>query len=55
MNFKRRILVSAMACAPQEPLERRRRPEFTLASRLMTLDGQPVSYERFEAVNESAV
>jgi len=49
------ILVSAMASTSQELLERRRRPEFTLGSRLMTIDGQPVSRERFEAVNESAV
>jgi hypothetical protein len=28
---------------------------FTLASRVMTIDGQNVSSERFEAVNESAV
>jgi hypothetical protein len=49
------ILVSAMASTSHELLERRRRPEFTLESRLMTIDGQPASRERFEAVNESAV
>ena len=33
----------------------RKRPIFSLASRLMTIDGQAVPNNRFEEVNESAV
>ena len=49
------LLASALAQADPRPLERRKKPEFVLASRTMTIDGQPVSPERFEEVNESAV
>jgi hypothetical protein len=34
---------------------RRKAPVLTLASRVMTIDGQTVSHDRFEEVNESAV
>ena len=36
-------------------LERRRKPVFTLASRVMTIDGQTVPHDHFEEVNEPAV
>src|SRR5437868_11592600 len=49
------ILVSALAVSGPPLLARRTPPAFTLASRVMTIDGQPVPYDRFEEVNESAV
>lgn len=49
------LLVSALASTSTDLLTRRARPKFTLASRVMTIDGQTVSHERFEAVNESPV
>ena len=49
------LLVSALADIDPHLLARRNRPVFTLASRVMTIDGQPVSHDRFEEVNESAV
>jgi len=49
------ILASALASSARPLLAARRRPLFTLASRVMTIDGQTVSSDRFEAVNESAV
>jgi deoxyhypusine synthase len=49
------MLVSALATTSADNLARRTYPRFTLASRAMTIDGHPVSHERFEAVNESPV
>lgn len=49
------LIASALADIEPDLLAARRRPEFTLASRVMTIDGQPVSNDRFEEVNESAV
>ena len=49
------ILASAMATTAGPLLARRKRPVFTLTSRLMTIDGQVVANERFEEVNEPAV
>jgi deoxyhypusine synthase len=49
------LLASALTSSAPALLANRRRPMFTLASRVMTIDGQNVSSERFEAVNESAV
>jgi deoxyhypusine synthase len=49
------LLVSALAISCDESVARRRKPVFTLASRVMTIDGQPVPNDRFEEVNESAV
>jgi deoxyhypusine synthase len=49
------LLVSALASSSADLLARRTAPCFTLASRCMTMDGQVVSHERFEAVNESPV
>lgn len=49
------LLASALASSAPALVASRRRPTFTLASRVMTVDGQNVSSERFEAVNESAV
>ncbi|MGE3508007.1 MAG: deoxyhypusine synthase family protein [Vicinamibacterales bacterium] len=49
------LLVSALSSTARPLVARRRRPVFTLASRVMTIDGQTVSSDRFEAVNESAV
>lgn len=49
------LLVSALLSTSTELAERRVRPSFTLASRVMTIDGSPISHERFEAVNESPV
>jgi deoxyhypusine synthase len=49
------ILVSALARTAPPVLARRTIPEFTLASRVMTIDGQAVPSHRFEEVNESAV
>lgn len=49
------ILASALTSSARPLLAGRRRPVFTLASRVMTIDGQSVSSDRFEAVNDSAV
>jgi len=49
------FLVSALAATSAERVVHRVRPVFTLATREMTIDGQAVSPDRFEAVNESAV
>jgi deoxyhypusine synthase len=49
------LLASALAHIDREQLARRRRPVFTLASRVMTIDDQPLSSDRFEAQNEPAV
>jgi deoxyhypusine synthase len=49
------LLASALAHVDPQILARRRKPVFTLASRLMTIDGQAVSSDRFEEVNEPAV
>jgi len=49
------LLASALATSARPLLAARRKPEFTLASRVMTVDGQTVPPERFEGVNEPAV
>ena len=49
------LLASALAAIDPHVLARRDRPVFTLASSVMTIDGQPVPNDRFEEVNESAV
>ncbi len=49
------ILVSALATTAPPMLARRKAPLFTLASRVMTIDGQPVPHDHFEEVNEPAV
>src|SRR3954447_9757170 len=49
------LLVSALAATAPPLLARRRKPVFTLASRVMTIDGQSVPHDRFEEVNESAL
>lgn len=49
------ILASALAATAPPILASRRKPVFTLASSIMTIDGQPVPNDRFEEVNESAV
>jgi deoxyhypusine synthase len=49
------ILASALAVSAPPLLARRRAPVFSLASRVMTIDGQTVPYDRFEEVNEPAV
>jgi deoxyhypusine synthase len=49
------LLASALAQIDPAWLDRRRRPVFTLASPTMTIDGQPLSSDRFEAQNEPAV
>jgi deoxyhypusine synthase len=49
------LLASALACTAPPMLASRRRPLFTLESRVMTIDGHAVPYDRFEEVNESAV
>ena len=49
------LLASALATSARPVLAARRKPEFTLASRVMTVDGQTVPHERFEGVNEPAV
>lgn len=49
------LLVSALARIDPHVLARRKKPVFTLASRLMTVDDQAVPHDRFEEVNESAV
>ncbi len=49
------ILVSALAATAPPLLAVRKKPVFTLASRVMAIDGQSLSNDRFEEVNESAV
>jgi deoxyhypusine synthase len=49
------LLASALAVSSEPQAAARRKPAFTLASRVMTIDGQPVPNDRFEEVNESAV
>src|SRR3954447_16900410 len=49
------LLASALAISSGPPAAARRKPVFTLASHVMTIDGQPVPNDRFEEVNESAV
>jgi deoxyhypusine synthase len=49
------LLASALATTSASLLADRRRPEFTLAGRIMTVDGQTVPTERFEEVNAPAV
>jgi deoxyhypusine synthase len=49
------VLASALASTAPPLLARRKPPVFTLASRVMTIDGQKVPYDRFEEVNEPAV
>jgi deoxyhypusine synthase len=49
------ILVSALAKTAQPLLAQRKAPAFTLASRVMTIDGQPAPNDHFEEVNEPAV
>jgi deoxyhypusine synthase len=49
------ILASALASSAAPLVARRAAPVFTLASRVMSIDGQAVSCDRFEEVNEPAV
>src|SRR6266513_5455844 len=49
------LLVSALATTAAPLLAQRKPPVFTLASRVMTIDGLTVPSDRFEEVNESAV
>jgi deoxyhypusine synthase len=49
------ILASALASSAQELVARRKAPVFTLASRIMTIDGHAAPSDRFEGVNEPAV
>ena len=49
------LLVSALAHVDPHALAGRKKPVFTLASRLMTIDDQAVSSDRFEELNEPAV
>ena len=49
------ILASALAGSAPPVLARRHKPVFSLASRLMTIDGQTVPHDHFEEVNEPAV
>jgi deoxyhypusine synthase len=49
------ILASALAVTAPPVLARRIVPIYSLASRVMTIDGQTVPSDRFEEVNESAV
>jgi len=49
------LLASALATTAAPMLATRTMPVFTLASRVMTVDGQTVPSERFEEVNEPAV
>jgi deoxyhypusine synthase len=49
------ILVTALAATAPPLLDRRKPPVFTLASRVMTIDGQTVPHDHFEEVNEPAV
>jgi deoxyhypusine synthase len=49
------LLATALATTSSSLLAGRRRPEFTLTGRTLTVDGQPVPSERFEEVNAPAV
>jgi deoxyhypusine synthase len=49
------ILASALAGSAPELLARRKKPVFSLASRVMTIDGQTVPNDHFEEVNDPAV
>jgi deoxyhypusine synthase len=49
------LLASALATTSASLLPDRRKPVFTLAGPVMTIDGQTVSAERFEEVNAPAV
>ena len=49
------LLVSALASTAAPLLAVRRMHQFTLAGRMMTVDGQSVPHERFEEVKEPAV
>ena len=49
------ILATALASSSAELAARRKRPVFGLAERMMTIDGQNVSCDRFEEMNEPAV
>jgi deoxyhypusine synthase len=49
------MLATALASTSAALAAARRKPIFTLADRLMTVDGLTVPYERFEDVNEPAV
>jgi deoxyhypusine synthase len=49
------LLASALAGTARPLLGRRKVPVFTLASPLMTIDGQTVPNDHFEEVNESAL
>jgi deoxyhypusine synthase len=49
------LVASALAGIDPDVLARRRKPAFSLASTVMTIDGQTVPNDRFEEVNESAV
>jgi deoxyhypusine synthase len=49
------ILASALAATGRTLVSCRKKPVFTLASAVMTIDGQQVSGDRFEEVNEPAV
>lgn len=49
------LLASALAVTAPPLLAKRRRPVFSLASRVMTIDGQTVGNDRFEEVNEPTV
>src|SRR5437870_2618677 len=48
------LLASALATSVKDVLANRRMPAFTLG-RVMTIDGQPVTSDRFEEVNDAAV
>jgi len=49
------LLAAALTTTSSSLLAARRKPEFTLAGRVMTVDGQTVPSERFEALNAPAV
>jgi deoxyhypusine synthase len=49
------LLASALAGSASALLAARRMPVFTLAGRVMTVDGHTVPHERFEEMNEPAV
>jgi deoxyhypusine synthase len=49
------VLAAALAETGKELVEHRKRPVFTLASHVMTIDGQTVPNDHFEEVNEPAV
>src|SRR5438093_1565115 len=49
------LLATALAKSASTFAAKRKKPVFTLAGRVMTVDGQTVPNERFEEVNESAV